>query len=358
MLAILSAGVLLAASTSFEELARHAAEAREHERLEEAARLYRQALRLKPGWAEGWWFLGTLAYDQDRYPECSDAFRRLVDLKPQGAPAHALLGLCEFNLKRYDSALRHLLHARKIGFGGEDRIRQAALYHLALAFILKEHYENAIEQLALLVRASEAALDVRLAAGLATMRKPMLPSQIPGEDRDLAFRLGQAVVQELERHAEEATRAYEAVLAAYPRAPGIHYAYGSFLLSSNPDRGLELLKQELDISPEHVPALGAIALEYLKRGDARSAKPWAEKAVLLAPGNFVTHVARGRVLLELEDLPGAIRELETAVQLAPDSPNARFALANAYVRAGRKEDAGRERKEFARLRKLLDSEGK
>lgn len=358
MFTFLSVGVLLAVSTSFEELAKRAAEARDQERLEEAARLYRQALRLKPGWAEGWWFLGTLAYDQDQYSGCSDAFHHLVDLKPEGAPGHALLGLCEFNLKRYDSSLRHLLHAQKIGFGGETRIRQVALYHLALAFILKEHYENAIEQLALLVRSSEAAPDVRLAAGIATLRRPILPSQIPGADRDLAARLGQAVVEELGRHPEEAMQAYEAVLAAYPRAPGVHYAYGSFLLSSNPDRGLELLKQELDISPEHVPALGAIALEYLKRGDAASAKPWARKAVQLAPGDFVTHVAWGRVLFELEDLPAAIRELELAVQLAPDSPHARFALANAYVRAGRKQDADRERKEFARLRKLLDSEGK
>ena len=148
------------------------------------------------------------------------------------------------------------------------------------------------------------------------------------------------------------------MIAVYPQAPGVHYAYGSFLLGADPDKGLEVLKQELAISPNHVPALAAIAGEYLKREDPAAAQPFAESAARLAPTDFAARTAYGRTLTQLNDLPGAMRELETAVKLAPDSPHARFALAAAYARAGRKQDAEFQRKEFARLQKLIDSDKK
>src|SRR5690349_14985790 len=53
------------ASQSFESLAKRAAEARDSDRLEEALSLYKRALALRPGWAEGWWSLGTLWYDSN-----------------------------------------------------------------------------------------------------------------------------------------------------------------------------------------------------------------------------------------------------------------------------------------------------
>jgi Flp pilus assembly protein TadD len=41
--------------------------------------------------------------------------------------------------------------------------------------------------------------------------------------------------------------------------------------------------------------------------------------------------------------------METAVGLAPENPRLHFALAQAYQRAGRREDAAREKEEFLRL---------
>ncbi len=49
---------------------------------------------------------------------------------------------------------------------------------------------------------------------------------------------------------------------------------------------------------------------------------------------------------------GAAAELEVAVKLAPAIPEARFSLASAYSRLGRKQDAARELAEFKRLEQL------
>src|SRR5215467_3716993 len=85
-----------AASQRFMQVSREAAQAREHERLDEAVQRYREAVRLRPDWKEGWWYLGTIFYDQDRYDEARVALRRFTVLDPKVSAAWAFLGLCEF----------------------------------------------------------------------------------------------------------------------------------------------------------------------------------------------------------------------------------------------------------------------
>ena len=48
-----------------------------------------------------------------------------------------------------------------------------------------------------------------------------------------------------------------------------------------------------------------------------------------------------------------VRELEKGVELAPESPQMHFALARAYAKVGRSEDARRAREEFLRLDELV-----
>src|SRR4051794_15509594 len=84
------------ASTSFEQIAKQADAARSAEHLNDAMLLYREGLRLRPSWADGWWSLGSVLYDQDRFPEAEDAFRHPVVLNPKRGPADAFLGLCEY----------------------------------------------------------------------------------------------------------------------------------------------------------------------------------------------------------------------------------------------------------------------
>jgi Tfp pilus assembly protein PilF len=56
--------------------------------------------------------------------------------------------------------------------------------------------------------------------------------------------------------------------------------------------------------------------------------------------------------LAKENPARAATELEAAVKLAPASPEARFSLASAYTRLGRKEESARELGEFKRLQHL------
>ena len=116
--------------------------------------------------------------------------------------------------------------------------------------------------------------------------------------------------------------------------------------------GIEEMKKELEIVSDHVPALASLATYYLKIGQPVEAKPYGERAAKAAPGTFVVRLTYGRVLLELDELPAAIVELELAERLAPENAEVHYSLAAAYGRAGRTADAARQRAEYARLKKL------
>src|SRR5262245_43640900 len=53
----------------FDKVASRAEAARQEDRTGEAIDLYRKGLSLRPRWAEGWWYLGTLLYERDAFDE-------------------------------------------------------------------------------------------------------------------------------------------------------------------------------------------------------------------------------------------------------------------------------------------------
>ena len=342
------------AAPSFEVLSRQAAEARDTKRLAEALILYRKALKLKPDWAEGLWEAGSIEYDQDQYKECSADFRRLATLKPDQPPAWIMAGLCEYHLRDYAAALKSLLQAQQLGFQQGTDLARAARLHLALVLIKLSRFEKAITTLIELTRSEKKTPESIVASGIAGLRKPWTPPEVPESERDKVFKLGDAMAAVMEQDSKDALEKFAVVVRDYPKDPNVHFRYGAFLMQQDPDRGIREIGKTLELEPDHIPALVSLANIYLKRDQAPAARPYAEKAVKLAPGDFATHVTLGRVLREADDTAGEVREFETAVRLAPASPESHFDLATAYAKLGRKGDAAREREEFRRLRKVTD----
>lgn len=336
----------------FAQVTKQAEAAREQQRLDDAERLYREGVRLRPQWKEGWWYLGTMFYDQDRYEEARAALRRFTVLDPKVSPGWAFLGLCEFETKKYEEALAHLGHAVSMGLDEGSQLSLVSRYHMALLRTREAEFEAALEILMRLAGQGQDKPELVEAAGLAALRKPLLPSELPAAERELVLQVGRAVMDTGARKPAEAQKEFESLVANHPQMPRLHYLFGSFLLTSDPDAGLAELKKELEFSPKDLPALAQVAFEYLRRGDANAAMPYARKAVEVDPQSFIAHNALGRVLVESGDIENGIKELEISKQEAPGSPQTRIALASAYAKAGRSADAARERAEFLKLKQL------
>lgn len=333
----------------FDDLARRAAAARESGQLEEAARLYREAVRQRPGWAEGWWYLGTLAYQEDRHAECRDAFRKLVALQPKAGSAWALRGLCEFSLGEHAAARAHLERGLSLPPLESEAMERVALYHQTLLLVLDGRFEAALVPLGRLVRSQAETPELVQACGLVLLRLPVLPADVPPADRALVGQAGGAYCSWLARRTDEARERFEALLERYPRQRHLHYGYGLVLAQQGSAEALAAFRGETALHPDHGLAHLELAFSLLQRGDPAAALAEAEAAVRLLPAIFASHLALGRALVETGKTQRGIVELETAAKLAPDVPETFMHLGNAFAKAGRPQDAEGARKVFRTL---------
>ncbi|HXK08947.1 MAG TPA: tetratricopeptide repeat protein [Vicinamibacteria bacterium] len=337
------------ASAAFEDLARRAEEARQGGRLDDAASLYRQAIALRPRWAEGLWALGTIAYDRDRPEECRDAFGRLSEVEPKMAPAWALRGLCEFRLRAFAAAHEHVGKALSLGMPPSETLGRVVLYHQALLLVREGKFDLAIAPLTSILQFQPASPEVDTACGLVILRRPALPDAVPAADRDLVQEAGRAYCALLARHTDDGVGRFEALVAKRPRERHLHYGYGLALAQRGSEDSLPQFRREIELFPDDVLARVELGFGLLARGREAEALGPAEEAVRLAPGLFATHLVLGRALAATGSLERGIAELQTAADMAPQLPAVHLALARALAQAGRKKDADRENATFRAL---------
>jgi tetratricopeptide (TPR) repeat protein len=333
----------------FDKAVKSADEARLAGRLDDAIQSYNDAMRMRPRWPDGWWYLGAILYEKDLFAPARDAFSNLVALDPKRGPGWGMLGLCQFQTREYEPAVNSLQRARSIGFDGNQELESVVRYHTALLYIRFEQFEITYQILMEFLRIGNSGPKIVEAFGLVILRLPFLPNEVPAEKREEVLLAGQAGIAMGARHLDEARKAFDTLVTSYPNDPNVHYSFGVFQLSQDADLALKELQRALELDPKHQPAMVQMAFEYLKRGQFTDALPLAERAVQLEPKMYPARNVLGRVLLELDQIDRSIKELEEGVRLAPNIPEMHFALARAYTRAGRKPDADRERELFKKL---------
>ncbi|MEW5977499.1 MAG: tetratricopeptide repeat protein [Acidobacteriota bacterium] len=341
----------------FEALKKRAEAARDAENLAEAITHYKQLVKLKPRWAEGWWYLGTLHYDLDQYAAAVPTFKEFVGLEPQNGQGWVMLGLCEYRVEELAAALHHLAKGRSLGLGGNDELARVARYHQAVLLTRGQQFEAAIQILngfGVEHRESSAVLD---ALGLAVLRIAEPLEKLNTDEQVMVRGFGKAAFLAAERKSLESRRAFETLLSRYGGRPNVAYALGSFLLTAkDPDAALQYFQQELQRDAEHVAALLQVSLRLVDLGKYDEALPYALKAKKLDDQNFVADYVLGRIYLELKEVAKAIEILEAATKAFPQVPSLQFVLARAYARAQRPADAARARAEFTRLEALVSQQ--
>ena len=338
------------APASFDSLSKRAAEARDADRLEEAAALYTKALALQPRWIEGWWSLGTLEYDQDHYGKAERDFARLIALDPANGTAHAMLGLCQFELGKDALALKNLLDAARLGVVKDERLRVVALYHLGVLQLRAGKYGAAKETLGQLARDRVRTKELTTGLGLAALL--MKPQDAPPEGTpgaSVVERAGEAEVLLTANEFEQAKQKYAELTSEFPEYPNLHFAFGRLLLEAHEtDEAVQEFQLELKRDPKNVNSMLEIAAAW-QLVDSQGGLEYAEKAVKLAPGLPFAHYIVGVLRLNTGNAAGAIPDLEIAQKSFPNEAGVYFALGNAYARVGRKAEAVKARAEFARL---------
>jgi tetratricopeptide (TPR) repeat protein len=337
------------AQISFRQLSEAADRARTENRDDEAIRLYKRALAVRPEWEQGLWYLGTLHYGREQYADARDVLRRFVALRPDAGPGWALLGMSEFQTRQYSRALDHLQRAMAQGMGDRADMVQSAFYFAAVVLTRLERYDDSMS---MLLRMSSLNQDRQMLiepAGLAALRMPLLPGEIPEDRRNMVRMTGEAVVSLQTQHYEDADQKFKQLEAAYPNEPGVHFVYGAYLMQLHPDDGIREMKRELQISPYHVLARVRIAEQYLQQEQFDQAMPLAQEAVQLDPRRSSAHMILGEAYVGKGDLTHGIKELEIARDDDPMETRTHWDLLRAFTATGRVDDARREKEEIQRL---------
>ena len=288
-------------STSFATLSKRAAEARDADRLEEAAALYASALSLQPKWVEGWWSLGTIEYDRDHYAKAALGFEKVIALDSSNGTAHAMLGLCQFELGKDVPALKNLLDAERLGVTKDVRLRNVALYHMGILQLRAKKFGDAKETLGHLavdgVRTKELTTGLGLAALLLTPRGSPLEGT-PGAD--VIERAGEAEVLLDSNEFDQAKQKYAQLTSEFPDYPNLHFAFGRLLLETHDtDEALAEFQRELQRDPKNVNSMLEIAA-VLRMTDPQGALHYAIEAAKLTPQLPFAHYLLGLLRFDTE----------------------------------------------------------
>ena len=335
--------------SSFEQLSRAADQARAQNHDDEAISLYERALELQPEWDEGLWNVSSLLYEKEHYAEARDRLRGFVADQPKAGMGWALLGLSEFQTREYARALDHLRQGMTLGTGGSQGMARSVFYYAAVLLTRFEMYDESQRLLFEMARSGQTESFLVEPVGLAALRMPLLPDEVPYDRREMVRLAGEAALAANDQHRDDAEKLFRQMAAGFPNEPGAHFLYGAFLMDLRPEEGIREMKRELEISPFHVPARVRLAEEYVKEGRVEAALALAAEAVKLDPEDASTHLAWGEALSAKGDLSGAVRELEAARHRAPDTVGIRWALFRAYNAAGRSQDAAREKEAIEKL---------
>jgi tetratricopeptide (TPR) repeat protein len=331
----------------FDDLVLKATAARDRDDVPRSIELYQQALQLKPAWPDGWWFLGSLQYEADAYGAGRDALTHYLSLVPDAAPAFALRGLCEFETGEYPQSLADIQRGLSLGAAKQPRDEAVLRYDQALLLTRTGSFEAALQTYSSLVRGKVRNKapnpEVLVGIGLAGLRIPLLPKELANEKRDMVATAGNAAFVFMSGDETAAQSAFETLFQHYPTASNAHYLYGTLLYPADHDQSAAQFKRELEIDPSNAAAQLMVAWDSLMRNDFSAALAYAEKADAEEPALPATQLVLGRALVETGDLKRGIDLLQKELQLEPDNLEIHFALAKAYSKSGRKDDARNER---------------
>ncbi len=335
----------------FEQYAAAAKRAREDNHDDVAVENYRKALEFKPEWSEGLWYLGTLLYQKDDDLQACTMFRRFLTQNPSNGDGWAMLGFSEYESHQYLRALDHLQQSEMAGISGDKKLRATVSYVIAILLTRAEKFDAGMDLLLARVASGADTSSLVEPLGLAALRLPLLPAEIPPVRREMIRIAGHAVLALEEQHYDEADKFFDQLKTSYPDQSGVHFLIGVRLLDSQPEDGIKELKREIEISPSHLPARLRIADQYIKQLKVDQGIEYAREALRLAPNNASAHMELGEGMVAKGDAGGGIRELEIARNALPDMVRIHWDLVRAYTTAGRTDDADREKAEIERISK-------
>jgi tetratricopeptide (TPR) repeat protein len=265
-------------------------------RVTEAIRVFENALRIEPDYAEGHHNLGNALWKAGNRPEAIREDEYALRLNPDYAEAHVTLGVALEKLGRPEDAIRHYEEALRIksDYAAAHVNLGNALLTQGKAQDAVTHYEEALR-----LNPDDAKAHVNLGNALLTQGK-----------------------------ARDGMAHYEEALRINPNDAEAHYNLGIALgQAGRVQEAMEQWEQALRVKPDLADAHYNLGIALGQAGRVQEAIGHFEEALRLKPDLADAHYNLGVALARAGRAPEAIEHYEQALRLRPDLTAARNALA-------------------------------
>jgi protein O-GlcNAc transferase len=309
--------------------------------LAQAEALFRRVTAARPNYPEGHNNLGALLQQQGRLDEAIAAHRRALALRPDYPAAHLHLGNAFKRQGKLDDALAAYRHALKL----KPDLAEA---HNNLGVVLAQQGKFT-EALA----AYEQAIELRPGdLEAAYNRAVALQQQGRRDEAESAYRellrqspnaivyvnLG-ALLQEQGR-LDQALAAFDAALALDPAYAQAHFNRGVVLQQQGRlDEAVESYGQAMRLRPDYAEAATNAGITFQELGRWDEAAASFAHAAKLRPATPEPHNNLGIALLARGQPGEAVTAFQRALALRPDYAEAFYNLGNAWRELGKPEGA-------------------
>ena len=225
--------------------------------LPQAAAQYQKVLRARPEIAEVYSNLGVVYYLQGRYPDASAQFEDALERKPDLFVSLLFSGMSHARMRQYEKAIPRLEQALS-----EQPDSYEALYYLGVAHARLEHHRRANTHFEKLVELNPE--DIEALNELGRNYLQLSTASFKRQDRSaegyLFFRTLAQLAESQGDTPQKIQRYYERSLEARPSYPSIRWELAQVLLHGNDLKGAaSRLSRQIELEPNHVPALLALA---------------------------------------------------------------------------------------------------
>jgi tetratricopeptide (TPR) repeat protein len=295
------------------ELSDRAQEAAAAQHFEQAERLWRQALRVRPDFFPAVFNLGYLNYSTGKYPEAADWFRQAARLNASDFNSHYLLGAVLQKMDQRDSALREWRAALAI-----------QPQNFKLMEIMAVEYEKGA------YFADSAAVAKRALA--------LRPDDLN------AYLIAIHACQNA-RDFEPALRFAADAARRFPGSARANFEYGFQLQRIGRIReSFTYLKKAMAQDPEYEEPFFFYGDLLVAQGNDKEAIPYLRQALEARDDYIDARMTLARALMHLEDWVSAEQQLKQAARIDPRRPEPHILLSRVYFRQGDKERAAEEKR--------------
>jgi Flp pilus assembly protein TadD len=303
-----------------EALSSKALQLAQQQRMEEAERLWKQALEIEPNLFSAAFNLGYLHYSRRDCATAEPFLSKAASVNPKDFNANYLSGVCLSQFGRTEDALRRWRAALA---GRPDQVKLMQV--MAVEYTKGRYYREAAE-------VAQRALAVH-------------------QDDPAIYLLAIKALSDAGDHANALPLA-EDFLARFPEHPRANFEYG-FLLhrTGRSAEALKYLETATHATPPWEEPFFFMAEVLITQARATDAVDPLRRAIALRRDYMAARVSLARALMSLGRDEEAKRELMQAIEQDPRHPQPRLLLSQLYFRMGDEEAAAAEKRRSLQLRR-------